>query len=443
MVALVLALLAAGCRPRPLVERAIRARGGALASLARDVEAEVLQGFPGTWRWRTAFMTPDRYAWTIFTAAEPHHYLFDGEAVRAFIGDRAVSADASPGAPLRSHARFTAVANLDALRLPGVQVASLAPAELPPGAVAGLAVVLPDGGAVYRLGFDERTLVVWASGPVRLPPAGDGELIAHFGDFRRTEHLLLPFHTTYAFRGGRLAEERALAVCPNQPGLRSEGFQAPGRLPACGTGQESAVRAPSGRSALRGRVRRLPLEQVTDQRELLRHQGEDVIQADDPDELAVGVDDRQAAERARAHERERRLDRRLLGDGAGIAGHHLAHGRRPGIAARRQHAHHEVAIRHQANGSSSGDHEQGPDTPLGHAARGLACALLLVREVDVPQADTTNRHRLDGKDSRKSPASAGAARDEALFASLGRGRGRRSQFREGDRRSATPDQGGP
>src|SRR5438552_8286191 len=49
-------VLAAGYAPRPLLERAIRARGGPLASMARQVEAEVYLAFPGTWRWRTVYM---------------------------------------------------------------------------------------------------------------------------------------------------------------------------------------------------------------------------------------------------------------------------------------------------------------------------------------------------------------------------------------------------
>src|SRR5262245_6781583 len=61
----VASLALAACAPRPLVERAIRARGGPLESVIRDVEADVRVGFPGTWRWQTAFMVPDRYAWTI------------------------------------------------------------------------------------------------------------------------------------------------------------------------------------------------------------------------------------------------------------------------------------------------------------------------------------------------------------------------------------------
>jgi hypothetical protein len=227
-------VLAAGCAPRPLLERAIRARGGPLTSMVRQVEAEVYLAFPGTWRWRTVYMIPDRYAWTIFTAGEPNHYLFDGTTVRAFIGGREVSADTDPSAPLRSHARFTAVVNLDALRLPGVRTALLSEAELPAGTSAGLAVVLADDGSQYRLGFDGRGLLVWAEGPVRLPPLGEGRVVARFSDFRRVAGMLVPFQTSYTLGSERLADERTLAVCPADPGVSLESFRTPRRLPDCG-----------------------------------------------------------------------------------------------------------------------------------------------------------------------------------------------------------------
>ena len=256
-------VLAAGCAPRPLLERAIRARGGPLVNIARQVEADVYRAFPGTWRWHTVYMVPDRYAWTIFTAAEPDHYLFDGTTVRAFIGGRQVSADSDPSAPLRSHARFTAVVNLDALRLPGVRMAPLPEGELPPGASAGLAVVLADDGAQYRLGFDRRGLLVWAEGPVRLPPLGEGRVVARFSDFRRVAGFLVPFRTSYTVGDQPLADERALAVCPADPAVSLESFRTPRLLPDCGTPlprrlsgtpaslrpRRLAVAAPSGEQA--------------------------------------------------------------------------------------------------------------------------------------------------------------------------------------------------
>src|SRR5204862_6497892 len=101
------------------------------------------------------------FASAMLTAGAADHDLFDGTTVRAFIGGREVGAATDPSAPLRSHARFTAVVNLGGLRVPGVRTAPLAQAELPPGASAALAVVLADDGSRYRLGFDGRGRLVW------------------------------------------------------------------------------------------------------------------------------------------------------------------------------------------------------------------------------------------------------------------------------------------
>lgn len=233
LLALLLApVLVTGCPSSPLVERAIRARGGTLDGITRTVEADVSAEFPGTWRWRTVFMRPDRYAWSIVTADEPSHYLYDGSAVRAFVGEHEVSTAAPASAPLRSHARFTAVAHLDLLRGAGVQTTILSADELPAGAAAGLRATLDDG-TTYRLAFDQQMLLLWITGPANLQPLGEGELIARFGDFRRVRGYVLPYRTVYDFRGERLADERALAVCPNPPGLDDEAFAGPGRLPAC------------------------------------------------------------------------------------------------------------------------------------------------------------------------------------------------------------------
>jgi hypothetical protein len=178
-------------------------------------------------------MLPDRYAWSIETNTEPYHYLFDGHTVRAFIGGHLVSLDAGSSAPLRSHARLTAVVNLDALRLPGVSVAELPPVERPPDAAAGLRVVFADDGATYRLGFDREALLTEVSGPVDLTPFGRGELTVRFADFRRVGRLRMPFQSSWRFGGTTLAEERALAVCPNLPGLIPDAFGDPARLPRC------------------------------------------------------------------------------------------------------------------------------------------------------------------------------------------------------------------
>jgi hypothetical protein len=223
-------LLALGCASPSLVEHVIRARGGPLRGLARSVEAEVYAGFPGTWRWQTV-LAPHRYAWSIVTADETHHYLYDGTTVRAFVGEREVAVSAADTAPLRTHARFAAVANLDALRDPGVRTAARAAEELPSGA-ARLDVSLADGTA-YRLIFDDRMLLVRLSGAVSLAPFGEGELVAEFADFRRVRGYTLPYRTTYWFRGERVADEHALAVCPYRAGVDAAAFAAPRRLPAC------------------------------------------------------------------------------------------------------------------------------------------------------------------------------------------------------------------
>ena len=225
--------LASGCASRPLLERAIRARGGALHSLVRQAEADVQAGFPGTWEWRTVFLAPDDYAWSIVTAAGTDHYLFDGRVTRAFIGGREVSVDAGQQTPLRAHARFASVTNLDTVAASKMLVAPLPAAELPPGVAAGVSVTLPDDGSRYRLGFDDRTRLVWATGPIEMPELGRGEVTARYDDFRRVRGLWLPFRTTYEINARPLAVERTIHLCPNEPGLGPASFERPARLPAC------------------------------------------------------------------------------------------------------------------------------------------------------------------------------------------------------------------
>jgi hypothetical protein len=230
---------AVACAPRPLLERAIRARGGALHSIARAAAADVQAPFAaGRWTWRTLFQQPDRYAWSIDTLGEPNHYFFDGDVTRLFIGHREISAGTGWNPPLRSIARYVAVVNLDALLLPAAQVAPLPSAELPPSVADGLLVTFADDGARYRIGFDARTLLVWVAGPVALPPLGEGELVARYADFRPAHGLTLPFRTTYTFRGDALAEERTLAACPNVD-VAPAAFRDPGRIPRCDVAEPS------------------------------------------------------------------------------------------------------------------------------------------------------------------------------------------------------------
>ena len=225
---------AAGCAARgTLLDQAIRARGGPLPGLARQSQAEVRVGFPGTWRWQTVIAAPDRYAWSIETTGEPTHYLFDGRVVRAFVGSALTSEDASPTAALRTHARFTGVMLLVGLRAPDVRVRELARAECPPGAVFGLEAVYPDTGDRYLVGLDADRLVVSVEGPVLLPPFERHAVRALLDDHRRVGGYTLAYHTRWMADGQPLADERTLAACPLARQLPATAFASPARLPTC------------------------------------------------------------------------------------------------------------------------------------------------------------------------------------------------------------------
>ena len=228
------ASLVVGCAPCPLLARAVHARGGALHSFVRASNVDVQAGFPGAWQWRMAFLSPDRYGWSIVTTTGVDHYLFDGRVVRAFVAGGEVAADAAQGAPLRTQARFVAVTTLDAEVVAGATVAPLPASELPPGVSAGVSVAFRDDGSRYRLGFDDRALLVWATGPFDVPQVGRGELTVRYDDYRRVRGLLLPFQFSYELGARRLAVERVTHVCPNDPALSAASFESPERLPACG-----------------------------------------------------------------------------------------------------------------------------------------------------------------------------------------------------------------
>jgi len=221
-----------GCTPRPLLERAIKARGGPLAGLVLSAETRVYAGVPGTWHYTRAFLAPDRYGWKIVTAADPICHLFDGTVVRCFIGAQEVSCDPSPRAPLRSHARWTAVVNLDALQASDLTLTALAAVDLPAGVHEGLLATFADG-TEYRLGFDNRARLVWAQGPLDLSPVVKGDVTARFADHRRAGGLLLPFATSYSFGGSLLADEKILAACVDPSNLTAASFIDPASLPDC------------------------------------------------------------------------------------------------------------------------------------------------------------------------------------------------------------------
>lgn len=195
-------------------------------------EARVYAGVPGRWRFARAYLPPDRYAWRVETTGEPDSYLFDGAVVRSFVGAGEVARDASPAAPLRSHARWTGVMLLDGLEAPGVAVEELPASDLPPGAREGLRVRFADG-ATYRLGFDDGAALVSIQGPLDLWPLGSGPATVRYAEPRTTGPLTLPARATYFAGDRRLADETIDAVLVDPPGLTAESFADPQRLPAC------------------------------------------------------------------------------------------------------------------------------------------------------------------------------------------------------------------
>jgi hypothetical protein len=232
MATVVLALATSTCRPRALVEQAVRARGGSIRWASMEVEARVHRGFPGTWRSYRTFSSPDRYAWTIVTTGEPLHYLFDGGAVRAFVGDVLTGEDPSADAPLRSQARFVALMLLADVSAAGARVEGVAASALPPGVRAGITVTFPDGDP-YVVLFDERLLPVQVEGSVDLAPVGRGRLVARQSDFRPVAGRWLPHHVVYGLDGVLLADERVVAACAGGESLPDETFRRPTSLPAC------------------------------------------------------------------------------------------------------------------------------------------------------------------------------------------------------------------
>jgi hypothetical protein len=231
----VLAVLLAGggCAPRPLLERAIRARGGAVDAVVRVSDVDVHSGFPGRWRWRTVFLPPDRYAWSVETTHDPMHYLFDGTIMRVYLGGALTAEDASPDAPLRSHARVVGVALLDVLRAPNVSVRELAREELPPECRAGLAAAFADPPAVYRVCLDDRLLVRRVDGPVDLSPIGRGTVSVRFDELRRVDGLVFARRARWLLDERLLADECVTHLCVAPPELDAASFHDPSTLPGC------------------------------------------------------------------------------------------------------------------------------------------------------------------------------------------------------------------
>ena len=112
--AVALVALSSGCT-RPLLERAIAARGGPIQSVSRDADAEVQRGFPGRWAWRFDYRVPDQLRWTLDTYGETQSVSFDGRTTRYFLGSAALPDAPATLAGFGTVVRWTAVTTLDAL----------------------------------------------------------------------------------------------------------------------------------------------------------------------------------------------------------------------------------------------------------------------------------------------------------------------------------------
>ena len=218
--------LGSGCA-RPLLQRAIAARGGPLTTLSRDVEADVYAGFPGTWTWRFDYRVPDSLRWTIQTYGEEQSVSFDGKAVRFYLGDAPVAAPPGLG-DFRSQVRWLTVTTLDALADDDqIVVRELAASELPAGAASGLAVTYRDDGARYGLYFDAADLLIAAEGPIVLPTIAAGQMHAAFTEFGAAGEYRLPYRGSYTLDARPFFDERILRYAPNDPRLTPASFSGP------------------------------------------------------------------------------------------------------------------------------------------------------------------------------------------------------------------------
>lgn len=209
-----------------VVERAIAVRGGRISSFRRVTEARVQFGFPGIWRFEYAFHVPQWYRWTVFTSEQPHYYLWDGQTMRAAVGDRVVGIDASGRAPLRSHARWTAVTYLDALcdgTLPVRFVARRASDSDETTVVLRLEGDRED----FELTFDRHLRLIEVVAPIDMPPFGPGRLTTRFFDFRLSGGYLMPYRTRYRFDGVTLCDEETISFTVNDDSLDLDTFRRP------------------------------------------------------------------------------------------------------------------------------------------------------------------------------------------------------------------------
>lgn len=220
------AVLAAGCT-RPLLERAIDARGGAIESVSREATADVEIAFPGRWAWRFDYRTPDLLRWTLDTYGETQSVAFDGRTVHYFLGSARLPSAPETLEGFGTLVRWTAVTTLDAVvDDPGVSVRELAAHELSQGTASGLEVTYADG-ARYVLHFDADTLLIGAEGPIDVPTIAHGRMRASYADFRVADGFVLPALATYTLDGRPFLRESVTRWIVNDPQLTPASFSGP------------------------------------------------------------------------------------------------------------------------------------------------------------------------------------------------------------------------
>ena len=195
---------------RPLLERAIDARGGSIERIERSADGIVHVGLPGRWRWRLVFQPPERMRFTLITAGEDQQWVTDGRTASTLLGSTVVSSEPLADSEALSIVRWVAVVHLDALRDPALfRTRELAHEELPEGRAAGLLVETVTGPALgYRLLFDRQLRLVEVFGPLTVPAIASGRVHAELSDFRQVDGRWLPFRVRYGLDGTPFLEEQ-------------------------------------------------------------------------------------------------------------------------------------------------------------------------------------------------------------------------------------------
>lgn len=217
------ALFALSACTQTLVERAIEARGGSMASYRKEVDAQVALGIPGEWSWEVAYRVPESFRWTLYTFGEEQRLLYDGTHTTHQLGS-ATLPPSTADEGVRSQAHWFAVTSLDVLEGPGVTWAEMPASGLPPGVARGLSARFDGHPGAFDLFFDERGLLRRARGPVSMQPVGAGWLEATFSDYREVDGYRLPFSGEYRLDDQPLMRETVRHWTPNDPSIDATYF---------------------------------------------------------------------------------------------------------------------------------------------------------------------------------------------------------------------------